>query len=171
MVCNNCGRSYVPVGENGLCKDCDKERKWGWWKKIKSILAVIAAIGIYGVALLPALVGLGLIVVFVFFTWDYHTGQDTGYISAVDKMTLSEDKKIYLRRRPLDSFMTTEGDEHIYCTTADREDVIEKAYKAMESGKRVVVVYNEARPFGPRNWGHCNQAPIADIKVVEEDNG
>jgi len=166
MVCNDCGRSYVPVGKNGLCEDCDRKRKRRWWEKTKSILATIGALG---AVLLPALAILGLIVVFVFFTWDYHTGQDTGYISAVDKMTLSEDKKIYLRRRPLDSFMTTEEDEHIYCTTADREDVIEKAYKAMESGKRVVVVYNEARPFGPRKWGHCNQAPITDIKVVEEE--
>ena len=51
-------------------------------------LAVIAVLGI--IALL-------------FLRWDYKTGMDTGYISAVDKMTLTNDSVIYLRRRPLNS--------------------------------------------------------------------
>lgn len=157
MACKECGNGYTDVNERGLCKLCEMDRKERFVHRIALILTAI-----------PVLAILGLIFIAIFFTWDYHTGQDTGYISAVDKMTLSEDKKIYLRRRPLDSFMTTEEDEHIYCTTADREEVIEKAYKAMESGKRVVVVYDKARSFGWRNWGHCNQAPITDIKFLEE---
>lgn len=159
MACKGCGNEYINVNERGLCYLCEMDRK----ERIAHRIA-------WSLAAIPALAIFGLIFVAVFFTWDYHTGQDTGYISAVDKMTLSDDRAIYLRRRPLDSFMTNEEDEHVYCTTADREDVIEKAYKAMESGKRVVVIYNEARPFGWRKWGHCNQAPITDIKVVEEDS-
>jgi len=157
MACKRCGSKYKDVNKRGLCWMCEMDRKERLVHRTTLILTVIPVLAIFG-----------LIFVAVFFAWDYHTGQDTGYISAVDKMTFSEDRKIYLRRRPLDSFMTTEEDEHIYCTTADREEVIEKAYKAMESGTRVVVVYDESKPFNWRNWGHCNQAPITDIKVVEE---
>lgn len=157
MACKGCGNEYIDVNERGLCYLCEMDRKERLVHRITLSLAAI-----------PVLAILGLIFIAVFFAWDYHTGQDTGYISAVDRMTFSEDKKIYLRRRPLDSFMTTEEDEHIYCTTADRAEVIEKAYEAMSTGKRVIVVYDEARPFGWRKWGHCNQAPITDIRVVEE---
>lgn len=162
--CKKCGSSWCVIDETtGICENCRLHKKA---ETIERIVNIATATGMILLVAVPILLILGL----VFLTWDYHTGQDTGYISAVDKMTFSEDKKIYLRRRPLDSFMTTEEDEHVYCTTSDREDVIEKAYKAMESGKRVVVIYNEARPFGWRNWGHCDQAPITDIKVVEEDS-
>lgn len=157
MACKGCGNEYIDVNERGLCYLCEMDRKERIVHRITLSLAAI-----------PVLAILGLIFIAIFFTWDYHTGQDTGYISAVDKMTLSDDRAIYLRRRPLDSFMTTEEDEHVYCTTADRTEVIEKAYEAMSTGKRVIVVYDEARPFGWRKWGHCNQAPITDIKVVEE---
>ena len=132
------------------------------------VLSGLAWIGLLLLVLIPILFILGLI----FLTWDYHTGQDTGYISAVDKMTLSDDRTIYLRRRPLNSaisYKDAEEDEATYCTTSDRTEVIEKAYKAMESGKRVVVVYDEPRPFGWRNWGHCNKTPITDIRIVEEE--
>ncbi len=158
MACKGCGNEYTEVNKRGLCWMCEMDRKERLVHRIT-----------LGLTAIPVLAIFGLIFVAAFFTWDYRTGQDTGYISAVDKMTFSEDRKIYLRRRPLDSFMTTEEDEHIYCTTADREEVIDKAYKAMESGKRVVVVYDESRSFGWRNWGHCNQAPITDIREVEED--
>lgn len=113
-----------------------------------------------------------MVVMFIVFThaWDYETGRDTGYISAVDKMAFSNDRKIYLRRRPLDAqgFTSAEKDETEYCTTADRTDVIEKAYEAMESGKRVTLIYDEPREFGWRALGHCNSAPITDIKIVED---
>lgn len=104
------------------------------------------------------------------FTWDYHTGQDTGYISAVDKMTLSDDATIYIRRRPLDAagYGYAEKDETAYCTTADRQEVIDRAYEAMTNGKRVVLVYDTPKPFGWRAIDHCNSAPITDIKYVEE---
>lgn len=103
-------------------------------------------------------------------TWDYHTGQDTGYISAVDKMTFSEDRTIYIRRRPLDAagYGYAEKDETHYCTTSEYQEVIDKAYEAMENGKRVILVYDTPRPFGWRAIGHCNSAPITDIKYVEE---
>ena len=159
MACKECGNEYIDVNKRGLCYLCEMDQKERLVHRITWSLAAI-----------PLLAVLGLIFIAIFLTWDYHTGQDTGYISAVDKMTLSDDRAIYLRRRPLDSFMTTEEDEHIYCTTANRTEVIEKAYEAMSTGKRVVVVYDEARPFGWRKWGHCNQAPITDIKVVEEDS-
>lgn len=113
-----------------------------------------------------------VVVIFILCTcaWDYKTGQDTGYISAVDKMWNSNDRTIYLRRRPLDAqgFTAAEKDETQYCTTADRQEVIDKAYEAMESGKRVVLVYDQVRPFGWRAIGACNSAPITDIKVVED---
>lgn len=122
-------------------------------------LGVVAAIATVFVALTPLL-----------FTWDYHTGQDTGYISAVDKMMFSDDRNIYVRRRPLDAqgFTTAEEDETVYCTTADHQEVIDRAYEAMANGKRVVLVYDTSKPFGWRAIGHCNSAPITDIKVVEE---
>lgn len=161
--CKECGRGWSSVGEGAsICEDCKQRKK----EIIKyKILDGIKAIVFLLLVSLPILLMLGLVML----TWDYRTGQDTGYISAVDKMTLSGDRTIYLRRRPLDSFMTTEEDEHEYCTTADRTEVIEKAYEAMDSGKRVIVVYDEVRPFGWRKFGHCNQAPITDIKVVEEE--
>ena len=113
----------------------------------------------------------GGVVVLLCCTWDYHTGQDTGYISAVDKMTFSDDRTIYIRRRPLDAqgYTTAEKDETTYCTTADRQEVIDRAYEAMANGKRVIVVYDTPRPFGWRAIGHCNSAPITEIKYVEEE--
>lgn len=103
-------------------------------------------------------------------TWDYHTGQDTGYISAVDKMTFSDDRIIYIRRRPLNAtgYGYAEKDETHYCTTSGYQEVIDKAYEAMENGKRVILVYDTPRPFGWRAIGHCNSAPITNIKYVEE---
>ena len=160
--CKKCGSSWYDIDETtGICENCKLHKKE---ETIDRIVSIATVTGMLLLVAAPILLILGL----VFLTWDYHTGQDTGYISAVDKMTLSDDRAIYLRRRPLDSFMTTEEDEHVYCTTADRTEVIEKAYEAMSTGKRVIVVYDEARPFGWRKWGHCNQAPITDIKVVEE---
>lgn len=122
---------------------------------------------VFNILILVIVVGIFIV---GFFRWDYNTGRDTGYISAVDKMTFSEDKKIYLRRRPLDSaisYKDAEEDEHIYCTTADRTEVIEKAYEALESGKRVTVIYDEPRPFGFVKFGKCNQTPITDIRIIE----
>lgn len=103
-------------------------------------------------------------------TWDYHTGQDTGYISAVDRMNFSDDRVIYLRRRPLDSqgYTTAEKDETTYCTTADHQEVIDMAYEAMANGKRVILVYDTPREFGWRAIGHCNEAPITEIRYAEE---
>lgn len=109
---------------------------------------------------------IGVLAFFLLFRWDYNTGRDTGYISAVDKMTLTSDRKIYLRRRPLDSVISTEKEETVYCTTADREEVIEKAYEAMESGKRVMLIYDEPRPFGFIKFGGCNSTPVTDIKII-----
>lgn len=135
---------------------------------------IVARTGIVTGLLAIASVVLGLIagiVVVVCCGWDYHTGQDTGYISAVDKMTLTDDYKIYLRRRPLDAqgFTTAERDETVYCTTADRKEVVDKAYEAIVSGKRVILIYDTPRPFGWKKFGGCNSAPITDIKVVEEN--
>lgn len=45
---------------------------------------------------------------------------------------------------------------------------IDKAYEAMTNGKRVILVYDTPRPFGWRAIGHCNEAPITEIKYVEE---
>ena len=134
---------------------------------------VAAHIGVIAGLLAAALVVLGLIaglVVAACCGWDYRTGQDTGYISAVDKMALTDDYKIYLRRRPLDAqgFTTAERDETVYCTTADRKEVVDKAYEAITSGKRVILVYDTPRPFGWKKFGGCNSTPITDIKVVEE---
>lgn len=144
--------------------------------KRKLVAPIIAArTGIITGLLAIALVLFGLIaglVVVVCCGWDYRTGQDTGYISAVDKMTLTDDYKIYLRRRPLDAqgFTTAETDEIVYCTTADRKEVVDEAYKAIVSGKRVILIYDTPRPFGWKKIGGCNSAPITDIKVVEEKN-
>lgn len=134
---------------------------------------IAACIGIVVGLLAVAAVVIGLIagaVVVLCCGWDYRTGQDTGYISAVDRMTLTDDYKIYLRRRPLDAqgFTTAENDETVYCTTADRKEVVDKAYEAISSGKRVILVYDTPRPFGWKKLGGCNSAPITDIKVVEE---
>lgn len=142
--------------------------------KRKLIAPVVAVhIGIVTGLLAIALVVLGLIaglVAILCCTWDYHTGQDTGYISAVDKMTFSDDRTIYVRRRPLDAqgYTTAEKDETTYCTTADRQEVIDRAYEAMTNGKRVVLVYDTPKPFGWRAIGHCNSAPITEIKYVED---
>lgn len=126
-----------------------------------------------GAFILGGIIGVALAVgVFVLFThtWDYRTGQDTGYISAVDKMTFSDDHSIFIRRRPLDAtgYGYAEKDEAEYCTTAEYQDVIDKAYEAMANGKRVILIYDKPRPFGWRAIGHCNSAPITDIKYVEE---
>lgn len=150
----------------------------GWIipKRIKIMLAaprIAALVSIIVGVLAVAAVVLGLIagaVVVLCCGWDYRTGQDTGYISAVDKMMLTDDYTIYLRRRPLDAqgYTTAERDETSYCTTADRKDVVDKAYEAITSGKRVVLIYDTPRPFGWKKIGGCNSAPITDIKVVEE---
>lgn len=137
------------------------------------ILDILSGVGMTAAIVGLTLLSIGSVVgIFVLCTcaWDYKTGQDTGYISAVDKMWNSDDRTIYLRRRPLDAqgFTTAEKDETEYCTTADRQEVIDKAYEAMESGKRVVLVYDQVRPFGWRAIGACNSAPITDIKVVED---
>lgn len=134
------------------------------------IAARIAIVTVVSVIVLFVLGLIAALVVAVCCGWDYRTGQDTGYISAVDKMTLTDDYKIYLRRRPLDAqgFTTAERDEAVYCTTADRKEVVDKAYEAIISGKRVILVYDTPRPFGWKKFGGCNSAPITDIKVVEE---
>lgn len=159
--------------------DFEKAEQDGWIipKSIKRKLAapiVAAYIGIVAGLLAIALVVLGLIagvVVLVCCGWDYRTGQDTGYISSVDKMALTDDYKIYLRRRPLDAqgFTTAESDETVYCTTADRKEVVDKAYEAITSGKRVILIYDTPRPFGWKKFDGCNSAPITDIKTIEED--
>ena len=142
--------------------------------KRKLVAPIVAAyIGIVTGVLAIALVVLSLLaglVVILCCTWDYKTGQDTGYISAVDKMTFSDDRTIYVRRRPLDAqgHTTAEQDETTYCTTADRQEVIDRAYEAMANGKRVILVYDTPRPFGWRAIGHCNSAPITEIRYVEE---
>ena len=132
----------------------------------------LEGVGVIIATVALSLLCLGAVVgIFILCTcaWDYKTGQDTGYISAVDKMWNSDDRTIYLRRRPLDAqgFTTAEKDETQYCTTSDRQEVIDKAYEAMESGKRVVLIYDQVRPFGWRSIGACNSAPITDITVVE----
>lgn len=156
----------------------EKAEQNGWIipKEIKRKLVapiVVAHIGFAAGFLASALVVLGLLaglVVILCCTWDYHAGQDTGYISAVDKMTFSDDRTIYVRRRPLDAqgYTTAEKDETTYCTTADRQEVIDRAYEAMANGKRVILVYDTPRPFGWRAIGHCNSAPITEIRYVEE---
>lgn len=151
----------------------DFEEKWNipkivkfkllWPKILRVSLLILGCIAILGALL-------ALFFVFVCCTWDYRTGQDTGYISAVDKMTFSDDRNIYIRRRPLDAagYGYAEKDETTYCTTADNKEVIEKAYEAMTNGKRVILVYDKPREFGWRAIGHCNSAPITEIKYVEE---
>lgn len=154
----------------------DAERDWVIPKsvKIKLLTPMVAkAIGFVSAILGIGAVCLALvggIVVLLCCTWDYHTGQDTGYISAVDRMTFSDDKTIYIRRRPLDAqgYTTAEKDETTYCTTADRQEVIDRAYEAMANGRRVIIVYDTPRPFGWRAIGHCNSAPITEIRYVEE---
>lgn len=133
---------------------------------------IVISLELIGLAVL-AIFCLGCVAgIFILCTcgWDYKTGQDTGYISAVDKMWATNDREIYLRRRPLDStgMVQAEKDETIYCTTEEHQDIIEKAYKAMETGKRVVLVYDTPREFGWRKIGGCNSAPITDIKFIEE---
>ena len=154
----------------------EAERDWVIPKsvKIKLLTPVVAKI----IGFVSAILGIGAVclalvgglVVLLCCTWDYHTGQDTGYISAVDKMTFSDDRTIYIRRRPLDAqgYTTAEKDETTYCTTADRQEVIDRAYEAMANGKRVIIVYDPPRPFGWRAIGHCNSAPITEIRYVEE---
>lgn len=154
----------------------EAERDWVIPKPVKAKLLIPVVAKVVGFAL--AFLGIGAIclalvsglVVLFCCTWDYHTGQDTGYVSAVDKMTFSDDRTIYVRRRPLDAqgYTTAEKDETSYCTTADRQEVIDRAYEAMANGKRVIIVYGTPRPFGWRAIGHCNSAPITEIKYVEE---
>lgn len=142
--------------------------------KRKLVAPIVAAhIGIVTGLLAVGAIILGLVaglVIVVCCGWDYRTGQDTGYISAVDKMNWTDDYTIYLRRRPLDAqgYTTAEKDETSYCTTADRKEVVDKAYEAITSGKRVILIYDTPRPFGWKKIGGCNSAPITDIKVVEE---
>ncbi len=173
-----CSESEDMYGYNSEKYDTikDAEKDWVIPKsvKVKLVIPVVAKIiGFVSVILGIGAVCLALVgglVVLLCCTWDYHTGQDTGYISAVDKMTFSDDRTIYIRRRPLDAqgYTTAEKDETTYCTTADRQEVIDKAYEAMASGKRVILVYDTPKPFGFRAIGHCNNAPITDIKYVEE---
>lgn len=149
------------------------EKEWDIPKRVKFKLLWpdIAAKGLVGLACVAVLGAiLALFFVFACCTWDYHTGQDTGYISAVDKMTFSDDRKIYIRRRQLDAagYGYAEKDETTYCTTADNQEVIDKAYEAMTNGKRVILIYDKPREFGWRAIGHCNSAPITDIKYVDE---
>lgn len=173
-----CSESKDMYGYNSETYDTIKEAERDWVipksVKIKLLTPVVAKVigfvlAILGIgAVCLALVG-GLVVLLCC-TWDYHTGQDTGYISAVDKMTFSDDRTIYIRRRPLDAqgYTTAEKDETTYCTTADHQEVIDRAYEAMVNGKRVIIVYDTPRPFGWRAIGHCNSAPITEIKYVEE---
>jgi hypothetical protein len=149
------------------------EKEWDIPKsvKFKLLWPGIVAKGLTILACLAVLgASIAAFMVIVCCTWDYHTGQDTGYISAVDKMTFSDDRKIYIRRRPLDAagYGYAEKDETEYCTTADNQEVIDKAYEAMANGKRVILVYDKPREFGWRAIGHCNSAPITDIKYVDE---
>ena len=134
-----------------------------WPNIVAKGMTILACLAVLGASI-------AAFMVVVCCTWDYHTGQDTGYISAVDKMTFSDDRKIYIRRRPLDAagYGYAEKDETVYCTTADNQEVIDKAYEAMTNGKRVVLVYDKPREFGWRAIGHCNSAPITDIKYVDE---
>lgn len=174
-------RVYMSEASDFAYKGYDslKEAKLEGWiipKSIKrKLVAPIAAahIGIAVGLLAIAAVVLGLIagaVVLVCCSWDYHTGQDTGYISAVDKMMFSDDRNIYIRRRPLDAqgFTTAEEDETAYCTTADRQEVIDRAYEAMANGKRVILVYDTPKSFGWRAIGHCNATPITEIRYAED---
>lgn len=173
-----CSESKNMYGYNSETYDTIKEVERDWVipksVKIKLLTPVVAKrIGFVSVILGIGAVCLALvggIVVLLCCTWDYHTGQDTGYISAVDKMTFSDDRTIYVRRRPLDAqgYTRAEADETSYCTTADRQEVIDKAYEAMANGKRVILVYDTPRLFGWRAIGHCNEAPITEIKYVEE---
>lgn len=130
------------------------------WKEISCYLGGMLAIGVV----------VAVVLIFICHTWDYRTGQDTGYISAVDKMAWSDDYTIYLRRRPLDAqgYTVAEKDEIQYCTTADREEVVKKAEEAMVTGERVVLVYGTPKEFGWRAIGHCNSAPITEIRRTEE---
>lgn len=134
--------------------------------KHKKMLDVAKTIGIWASVVIPivAAIMFGACV-----GWDYNTGRDTGYISAVDKMTLTDDYIIYLRRRPLDAqgFTLAAKDEQRYCTTSDYPEVAEKAYEAILSGKRVMLVYDKPREFGWKKFGGCNSAPITDIIVIE----
>lgn len=154
----------------------EAERDWVIPNSVKAKILTLVVAKIIGFA--SVILGLGAVclalvsglVVLTCCTWDYHTGQDTGYISAVDKMTFSDDRTIYIRRRPLDAqgYTIAEKDETTYCTTADRQEVIDRAYEAMANGKRVIIVYDTPRPFGWRAIGHCNSAPITEIRYVEE---
>lgn len=134
---------------------------------MKRIFYVASAVGL-GVISLGLVIGIFIIATC---TFDYKTGRDTGYISAVDKRTLTNDVVIYLRRHPLDAQMTygsAEKDEIKYCTTAEYAEVIEKAYEAMNNNKRVILIYDKPREFGWRKIGGCNEAPITDIRYAEE---
>lgn len=173
-----CSESEDMCGYNSETYDTIKEAERDWVipnsVKVKILTPVVAKIAAFISAILGFIavcgaVIIGLVVLFCC-AWDYHTGQDTGYISAVDKMTFSDDRTIYVRRRPLDAqgYTTAEKDETTYCTTADRQEVIDRAYEAMANGKRVIIVYDTPRPFGWRAIGHCNSAPITEIRYVEE---
>lgn len=150
--------------------------EWNIPRGVKWKLAVRAHLGevlcYLGSMLAIGVVVAAVAVVLIFFchTWDYRTGQDTGYISAVDKMAWSDDYTIYLRRRPLDAqgYTVAEKDETTYCTTADREEVVNQAYEAMTTGERVILVYDTPKEFGWRAIGHCNSAPITEIRYVKE---
>lgn len=173
-----CSESEDMYGYNseGYASIKDAERDWVIPKPVKVKLLTLMVTKIIGFVSVILGIGavclalVGALVVLLCCTWDYHTGQDTGYISAVDKMTFSDDRTIYIRRRPLDAqgYTTAEKDETTYCTTADHQEVIDRAYEAMANGKRVIIVYDTPRPFGWRAIGHCNSAPITEIRYVEE---
>ena len=173
-----CSESENMYGYNSEKYDTIKDAERDWVipnsVKVKLLIPVVAkVIGLVSVILGIGAVCLALVgglVVLLCCTWDYHIGQDAGYISAVDKMTFSDDRTIYIRRRPLDAqgYTIAEKDETTYCTTADHQEVIDRAYEAMANGKRVIIVYDTPRPFGWRAIGHCNSAPITEIRYVEE---
>ena len=151
------------------------EKEWSVPEEAKRSLrrnAVFRQVRLWGAVSLLGLASLSVffLIFFLMFcvNWDYTTGQDTGYISAVDKMSFSDDTKIYLRRRPLDAqgFTSAEKEETEYCTTPKYPEVVEKAREAMLSGERVILVYDEPKEFGWKKiWG-CNSAPITDIRPV-----
>lgn len=135
-------------------------------EKIANIIAALIVLAI-------GLVIVGVITALLTMSWDNKTGQDTGYISAVDNRTFGDDKTLYLRRHPLNAQMTfgsTEEDEYTYCIKGDNQAIIDKAYEAITTGKRVKVIYSEKLPFAFRSWWECRTAPITDIQVIEEDS-
>lgn len=126
-----------------------------WLARLVGVVLIIGAIG-----------SLFLI------SWDNKTGQDTGYVSALDNRTFGNDKTLYLRRHPLNAQMTfgsAEEDEYQYCVKGDNQEVIDKAYEAISSGKRVKVIYSEKLPFAFRWTWECRSTPVTDIQVIEEE--